>query len=93
MVSFRRQDRRVFQKDSHCKDVSGGPVAKTLCPNAGGPGSVLVREVDPTPLPFGERTRDCSPGHAGKEGPQLVRTGASQGFRRAAAPVGVKSTP
>ena len=25
----------------------------------------------------GERTRDCSPGHAGKEGPQLARTGAS----------------
>ena len=32
--------------------------------------------------------RDCSPGHAGKEGPQLARTGASQGFPRAAAPVG-----
>ena len=40
------------------------------------------------PLPFGERTRDCSPGHAGKEGPQLARTGASQGFPRAAAPGG-----
>ena len=26
-------------------------------------------------LQFGERTRDCSPGHAGKEGPQLARTG------------------
>ena len=38
---------------------------------------------------FGERTRDCSPGHAGKEGPQLARTGASQGFPRDAAPVGV----
>ena len=31
-----------------------------------------------------------APGHAGKEGPQLARTGASQGFPRAAAPVGVK---
>ena len=31
----------------------------------------------------------CSPGHAGKEGPQLARTGASQGLPRAAAPVGV----
>ena len=41
-----------------------------------------------TPLPFGERTRDCTPGNAGKEGPQLARTGASQGFPRAAAPVG-----
>ena len=43
------------------------------------------------PLVFGGRTRDCSPGHAGKEGPQLARTGASQGFPRAAAPVGVFS--
>ena len=38
-----------------------------------------------------ERTRDCSPGHAGKEGPQLARTGASPAFPRAAAPVGVFS--
>ena len=40
-----------------------------------------LKGVQP-PLPFGERTRDCSPGHAGKEGPQLARTGASQGFPR-----------
>ena len=33
-----------------------------------------LKGVQP-PLPFGERTRDCSPGHAGKEGPQLARTG------------------
>ena len=32
------------------------------------------------PLRFGEKTQDCSPGHAGKEGPQLARTWASQGF-------------
>ena len=44
-----------------------------------------------TPLPFGERTWDCSPGHAGKEGPQLARTGTSQGFPRAAAPVEIFS--
>ena len=49
-----------------------------------------LKGVQP-PLPFGQRTRDCSPGHAGKEGPQLARTGASQGFPRAAAPVGVFS--
>ena len=49
-----------------------------------------LKGVQP-PLPFGERTRDCSLGHAGKEGPQLARTGASQGFPRAAAPVGVVS--
>ena len=26
-------------------------------------------------MEFGERTRDCSPGHAGKEGPHLEMTG------------------
>ena len=30
-----------------------------------------LKGVQP-PLPFGERTRNCSPGHAGKEGPQLA---------------------
>ena len=39
------------------------------------------------PLQFGERTRNCSPGHAGKEGPHLEMTGASRGFSRAVAPV------
>ena len=43
------------------------------------------------PLQFGERTRDCPPGQAGKEGSHLARTGPSQGFPRAAAPVGVFS--
>ena len=37
------------------------------------------------PVEFGERTRDCSPGHAGKEGHHLVMKGASRGFSRAAA--------
>ena len=41
---------------------------------------------------FGERTRDCSPGQAGKEGPHLAMTGASHGFPQAAAPVGVFSS-
>ena len=36
---------------------------------------------------WGERTRDCSPGHAGKEGHHLAMKGASRGFSRAAAPV------
>ena len=40
-------------------------------------------------LQFGERTRDCALGQAGKEGAHLARMGASQGFPRAAAPVGV----
>ena len=39
------------------------------------------------PVEFGERIRDCSPGHAGKEGPHLEMTVASRGFSRAAAPV------
>ena len=48
-------------------------------------------ETEHTTDLHGERTRDCSPGHAGKEGPQLARTGVSLGFPRAAAPVGVFS--
>ena len=32
------------------------------------------------PAKFGERTRDCSPGHAGKEGPHLEMMGSSRGF-------------
>ena len=39
---------------------------------------------DPAPT---EQTRDCSPGHAGKEDPHLAMTGASCWFSRAAAPV------
>ena len=31
-------------------------------------------------MEFGERTQDCSPGHRAKEGPHLVRTGASRGY-------------
>ena len=38
-------------------------------------------------MEFGERTQDCSPGHTAKEGPHLVRTGASRGYSRSAAPV------
>ena len=40
------------------------------------------------PVEFGERTPDCFPVHAGKEGPHLAMTGASRGFYRAAAPAG-----
>ena len=32
------------------------------------------------PVEFGERTRDCAPGHAGKEGPHLTMTGGLGGF-------------
>ena len=39
----------------------------------------------------GERTRDCSPGHAGREGPQLAMTGASCGFSRVGAQLWVFS--
>ena len=49
-----------------------------------------LKGVQP-PLLFGESTRDCSPGHAGKEGPHLSMMGASQGFPLAAPPVGVFS--
>ena len=49
--------------------------------------ALLCKGVEP-PLQFGERTRDCSPGQAGKEGPHLAMTGASYVFPQAAAPVG-----
>ena len=45
-----------------------------------------VKGVKP-PVEFGERTCECSPGHAENEGPHLAMTGASHGFSRAAAPV------
>ena len=38
------------------------------------------------PLQFAERTRDCSPGQTGKEGPHLAMTGASRGFSQGAVP-------
>ena len=47
------------------------------------PGEPGMQPRDPC-LPWRGKLRDCSPGHAGKEGPQLARTGASQGFPRAA---------
>ena len=37
------------------------------------------------PVGFSERTRDCSLGPAGKEGPHLVMTGESHGFSRVVA--------
>ena len=39
------------------------------------------------PVEFGEKTRDCSPGHAGNEGPHHEMTRATRGFPRAGAPV------
>ena len=42
--------------------------------------------VKPT-VEFGERTQDCSPGHARKEGRHVAKTGASRGFSLSAAPV------
>ena len=47
---------------------------------------LVLKGVKP-PVEFSERTRDCSLGHAGKEGPHLEMTVASRGFSRAAAPV------
>ena len=72
----------ALKKDSRglCRGAAGNPRVPRLLPGTLGtrvswsPLSGL-KGVQP-PLPFGERTRDCSPGHAGKEGPQLARTGA-----------------
>ena len=41
-----------------------------------------LKGVQP-PLPFGDRTRDCSPGHTGTEGPQLASNWAHAGRRGA----------
>ena len=41
------------------------------------------------PVEFGERTRDCSLGHAGKEGPHLAMTGRLVGFLKVQCLVGV----
>ena len=46
----------------------------------------VLKGVKP-PVAFGERTWDCSLGHAGNEGPHLGVTGESRGFTRAVAPV------
>ena len=45
-----------------------------------------LKEVKP-PVELGEKNQDCSPGHAGKEGPHLAMTGVSHGFSRTAAPL------
>ena len=42
--------------------------------------------VKPT-VEFGEGTRDCSPGHARKEGRHVAKMGASRGFSLSVAPV------
>ena len=47
---------------------------------SGNPTSCEHLNTSPGPLPFGERTRDCSPGHAGKEGPLLARMRCLRGF-------------
>ena len=46
----------------------------------------VLKGVKP-PVEFGVRTRDWTPGHAGKVGPHLEMTVASRGFSRAAEPV------
>ena len=48
-----------------------------------------LKGVQP-PLPFGERTRDCSPGHAGKEGPHAGLCGRCTGV---AVPLRVVPSP
>ena len=72
--------------------LSGVSFIEGRHPTKKGSSLMIYKGVQP-PLAFGERSRDCSKGHAGKEGPQLARTGASQGFPRAAAPVGLPRGP
>ena len=48
---------------------------------------LLFSNLGSSLVEFGESTRDCSPGHAGKEGPHLAMSGESRGFSRIAAGV------
>ena len=48
---------------------------------------------DKPPVEFGERTRDCSPCHSGKEGPHLAMMAASRGFSICASPHFLPSIP
>ena len=48
---------------------------------------LLLSNLGSSLVEFGESTRDCSPGHAGKEGPHLAMLGESRGFSGAAVPV------
>ena len=41
---------------------------------------LLFSNLGSSLVEFGESTRDCSPGHAGKEGPHLEMMGSSRGF-------------
>ena len=47
---------------------------------------LLLSNLGSSLVEFGESTRDCSPGHAGKEGPHLAMSGESR-FSGAAVPV------
>ena len=79
------QETRVATREE--SGVLGFPSRRGLTPrgsdgkesacNARNPGLMPGLERSPG----GERTRDCSPGHAGKEGPQLARTGAGNPFQ------------
>ena len=47
---------------------------------------LLLSNLGSSLVEFGESTRDCSPGHAGKEGPHIVMTEASCAFSWGAVP-------
>lgn len=57
--------------------ISGGPVAKTPHPNAGGSGSILVGELDPTWLNW-ELTLQLKTPHAPTKTSSMLRLGSAQ---------------
>ena len=75
----------MIRPDVSCSDVSGVSRAGVGSEGRGGPflfrgrGGCVLKGAKP-PVEFGERTRDCSPGHAGKEGHHLAMKGQSYGF-------------
>ena len=97
LIFLSREDRDLgfpFQTPPGGQDSPGGeaktPLSSQVATRISWSPLSGLKGVEP-PLQFGERTRDCSPGQAGKEGPHLAMTGASHGFPQAAAPMGVFS--
>ena len=94
-LSISDSDRRVPEElGQEGKASSPGkqrtPLSSRVAPGISWTQLSGLKGVNP-PVKFGERTRDCSPGQAGKEGPHLSLTGASCGFSRTAAPLCVFS--
>ena len=73
----------IFIKHLLASTIGEGNGNPLQCSCLENPRDGVLKGVKP-PVEFGERTRDWTPGHAGKEGPHLEMMVASRGFSRAA---------